>query len=123
MNTNTRIGKANDLAHKAVEKVTSKSPSGIDLASGAAHQAADKVQSLREDIQPVIKGLTERAKDWAERGQEAYCQSRDEARQRFQKAADSATDYVTEKPMTALAIAAAAGAAAALIVGKKMRAN
>ena len=88
-------------------------------------QALDKAQArlhqLREDVQPKLEALSAHIEDLAMHSKAAARKANRQARQTLSSAADQTSAYVADKPLQAMAIAAAAGAALALLLGRRKR--
>lgn len=119
------VEKLADTANAATDKIASKAESTVDsartLANEALNNADVKVRTLREDIKPAIDAISARVQDMAEHGRAACVETSAQAREKFNSAASKASAYVSEQPMKSMAIAAAAGAALAFLLGRRRR--
>ena len=101
-------GDVSDAAERDVEDLTAK-----------ALDKANDGMSFRDDVRPAIDAVATSAHDVADHARERALQARDRARDQALDLADRTSDYVNEKPLQALALAAAAGAVLALLLGKR----
>lgn len=119
MNTKKAEKHIQDTAQAVADKIED----GVERSREAADQAlaaADaKVHHLRDDIQPAIDAVVERTRDLADQSQAALEHTRDQARERLHQAHDWTSDRMAAKPLATMALAAAAGAALALLLGRK----
>jgi ElaB/YqjD/DUF883 family membrane-anchored ribosome-binding protein len=117
------VNKLADDAIHATEQAADQAERGVDSARSFANEALDKadakVRSLREDIKPAIDAMSSRVQDMAARGKAACAQTRDQTRDKVNEYADRTTAYVQEQPLKSVAIAAAAGALVALVLGRR----
>ncbi len=112
-----------DDAIEATERAANKAERGVEsarhFANEALDKADDKVRSLREDIKPAIDAVSSRVQDIAARGKAACAQTRDQTRDKVNEYADRTSAYVVDQPLKSVAIAAAVGAVAALLLGRR----
>lgn len=101
-----------DKADDALNATRSKTKDAID-------EAEAKVNSIRDDLRPSIDALTARVQDFAERTKQAAFEKRDQTKETVQAYADKTSAYVVDQPLKSVAIAAAAGAALALLLGRR----
>ncbi len=117
------VSKLADEAIEATDRVADKAESGVESARSFANDALDKadskVRSLRDDIKPAIDAVSSRVQDMAARGKAAAAQTRDQTRDKVNEYADRTSAYVVDQPLKSVAIAAAAGALAALLLGRR----
>lgn len=117
------VNKLADDAIEATEHAADKAERGVDSARSFANEALDKadakVRSLREDIKPAIDAVSSRVQDIAARGKAACAQTRDQTRDKVNEYADRTSAYVQDQPLKSVAIAAAAGAVVALLLGRR----
>lgn len=123
MNTESTVDKIADSAHAATEKIADSAERTVDSARLYANEALDKadakVRSLREDVQPAIDAISSRVHDMAARGKAAASETGAQARDKFQEYSERTSTYVQEQPLKSMALAAAAGAALALLMGRR----
>lgn len=107
-----------DLANKGhafADKATDKLQSGIRDAkqsvSSAASSASNKVEAMRSGVGPAIDNASDNAQGLLRQGRDAVSDATRKAQDFASDAQDSIVTYTRQKPVTALLIAAAAGAA------------
>ncbi|MBK6615529.1 hypothetical protein [Ottowia sp.] len=112
-----------DSATAATEKVADRAERAVDATRAFANEALDKanakVHSLREDVQPAIDALSARVHDMAARGKAVAADTTAQTREKLGEVTDKTSAYVAEKPLQSMAIAAAAGAVLALLLGRR----
>lgn len=121
--THEKIDQITDKAHELSERVADKAEKAIDTARDKANAVLDEadvqVRTLREDVQPAIDAISSRVHDMAHtarvKANEAACRSREKLHHMSQ----CTSDYVQEQPLKAMALAAAAGAVVALLLGRR----
>ena len=101
-----------DKAEEAVNSTRAKTKDAID-------DAEQKAKSIRDDLRPSIDALTARVQDFAERTKQVCGEKRDQTKETVQAYADKTSAYVVDQPLKAVAIAAAAGAVLALLLGRR----
>ena len=101
-----------DKADDALNATRSKTKDAID-------EAEAKVNSIRDDLRPSIDALTARVQEFAERTKQTAFEKRDQTKETVQAYADKTSAYVVDQPLKSVAIAAAAGAALALLLGRR----
>ena len=127
---NTTSQKAEQTVHKladdavaATDRMADKAERGVESARSFANDALDKadakVRTLREDIKPAIDAVSSRVQDMAARGKAACAQTADQTRDKVNEYADRTSAYVQDQPLKSMAIAAAAGALVALLLGRR----
>ena len=123
MNPESTVEKVADSAQNATDKVADKAERTVESARHYANEALDKadakVRSLREDIKPAIDAVGARVHEMAARGRASASETSAQARDKFNEYSDKTSAYVTQQPLKAMAIAAAAGAALALLLGRR----
>lgn len=87
-----------------------------DFANDALDKAEDKVRTLRGEIDPLVDLLASKAQKLARQSLDMATQAKDRAQQSMSRASDATTRYVAEQPLRSVMIAAAVGAAVALLV-------
>lgn len=87
-----------------------------DYANHALDTAENKVRELRGDIDPLVDMLATKAQKLARQSLDMAAEAKDKAQQSLSRYASATTHYVAEQPMRSILIAAAAGAAVALLV-------
>ncbi|WP_028603161.1 glycine zipper domain-containing protein [Ottowia thiooxydans] len=119
------IDKLADTANTATDTLADKAESTVDSARSFANEALDKadakVRSLRDDIKPAIDAISARVQVMAEQGKAAASDTTAQAREKFNDVAHKTSAYVAEQPMKSMAIAAAAGAVVAMLLGRRRK--
>ena len=107
-----------DLANKGhafADKATDKLQSGIRDAkqsvSSAASSASNKVEAMRSGVGQAIDNASDNAQGLLRQGRDAVSDATRKAQDFASDAQDSIVTYTRQKPVKALLIAAAAGAA------------
>ena len=117
------VDKLADDAIAATDRMADKAERGVESARSFANEALDKadakVRTLREDIKPAIDAVSSRVQDMAARGKAACAHTRDQTRDKVNEYADRTSAYVVDQPLKSVAIAAAAGALVALLLGRR----
>ena len=110
-------------AKEFVDHVANKAEDALnttrDKTKDAIDDAEAKVNSLRDDLRPSIDALTARVQDFAERTKQAAFEKREQTKETVQAYADKTSAYVVDQPLKSVAIAAAAGAVLALLLGRR----
>ena len=123
MNSYSTVEKIADKAEVATDKMADKAERSVESARLYANEALDKadakVRSLREDVKPAIDAISSRVHDMAARGKAAAAETSAQTREKLNEYTDKTSAYVAEQPLKSMAIAAAAGAALALLVGRR----
>lgn len=96
-------------AGKAVESTRS-------YANDALDKAEDKVRELRGNVDPVVDMLASKAQKLARQSLDMAAEAKERAQQTLSRAAGATTRYVAEQPLRSVVIAAAVGAAVALLI-------
>lgn len=102
-------GKVREAAHGAAA-------GGMHAAEHAAEMARGAVNELRAGIEPAIDHFAAQAQRIAKRSLEAASHTGVRAQETATRYAKATGRYVSEKPVQSVLIAAAAGAAIALVV-------
>lgn len=117
------IERVADAAAATSEKLAEQAEHGIDatraLANGVLDRADARVQGLRDDLPPAIEALSERVQTLAGQTQALAARTREQARQGLDQAVERASAHVAEKPLQSMALAAAAGALLAFLLGRR----
>lgn len=88
---------------------TNTPPIALDLAE-------NKVRELRGSVDPVVDMLASKAQMLARQSLDMASEAKDRAQQSLSRAAGATTRYVAEQPLRSVLIAAAVGAAVALLI-------
>ena len=94
-----------------------------DYANHALDKAENKVRELRGDVDPLVEMLTTRAQKLARQSLDMAAEAKEKAQQSLSRYASATTHYVSEQPMRSVLIAAAVGAAVALLVASSRQRN
>lgn len=82
----------------------------------ALDRAESRVRELRGSVDPMVEMLASKAQKMARQSLDLASEAKERAEKSFQHAANATTRYVAEQPMRSVLIAAAVGAAVALLV-------
>jgi ElaB/YqjD/DUF883 family membrane-anchored ribosome-binding protein len=123
MTTNTPSNSAWDAA-PAIRKASDEmmDAAGRTLETSREHansvldKAESKVRELRGSVDPVVDMLASKAQKMARQSLDMASEAKERAEKSFKHAADATTRYVSEQPMRSVLVAAAVGAAVALLV-------
>ncbi len=92
----------------------------IDATRGYANQVLDsadeKMHALQNKVEPALDRLSTKAQELAQRGMDMAAHTKDQAKESLSQYSAATTRYVAEKPVQSILIAAAVGAAVALLV-------
>lgn len=92
----------------------------IDATRGYANQvldsAGDKMHTLQSKVEPALDRFSNKAQELAQRGIDLAAQTKQQAKESLSEYSAATTRYVAEKPVQSILIAAAVGAAVALLV-------
>lgn len=116
---------------KTARDSTSAGHQAVDEASGAAHRALDstreyatsalenaegKMRGLHSRVDPMVDLLAEKAQKLARQSFDMATEARQRAQQSLNQASLATSRYVSEQPLRSVLIAAAVGAAVALLI-------
>lgn len=87
-----------------------------NYAHDALDEAQDKLHELRHSVDPVVEKLAGNAQKLARQSMDMANQARQKAQDSLSRYADATTKYVADQPVRSVLIAAAVGAAVALLV-------
>ena len=94
-----------------------------DAASAAADQPAEalanKAARLQDDVGQMVQALSEQVAELAREAQRLGAEKSSSTQDTLAALADECSAYVREKPLQSVAIAAAAGAVFALLLGRR----
>ena len=124
MNTNTPFSNPAREAMPAVREGTDDflktAGKAVDSTRQYANEALDKAESkvreLRGSVDPMVDMLASKAQKLARQSLDLASEAKDRAEQSFRRAAGVTTKYVAEQPLRSVLIAAAVGAAVALLI-------
>jgi ElaB/YqjD/DUF883 family membrane-anchored ribosome-binding protein len=130
MNTNSPSNMTRDAVpamQKATDDMMNTAGKAIESTRDHANQALDraesKVRELRGSVDPMVEMLASKAQKMARQSLDLASEARERAEKSLKHAADATTRYVSEQPMRSVLIAAAVGAAVALLVSTSRQRN
>ena len=94
-----------------------------DYANQALDRAESKVRDLRGEVDPLVEMLASKAQKLARQSLDMAAEAKEKARQSLTRYADATTQYVSDQPVRSVLIAAAVGAAVALLVASARQRN
>ena len=107
-------------ASQMVDGLSQSAEHAVDATRSLANRALDvadeKVHTLRANVGPALDKLTRAAEEYAKGGIDLAVQAKDKARDSLSHYSAVTSRYVAEKPVQSVLIAAAAGAALALLL-------
>ncbi|MFC5521187.1 hypothetical protein [Polaromonas jejuensis] len=112
MNTNTPAQAAREASNELLQTT-----------GNAVDKAGNQVHELRGRVDPVVDMLTSKAQQLARHSLDLAAEAKDRAQQSLNRAAGVTTRYVSEQPVRSVLIAAAVGAAVALLVASSRQRN
>lgn len=118
---------ATQNTRQAVDSLASSADHAIDSSRNYANQALDaadeKIHNLRSSVQPALDKLSRKAGEYAHQGMDMAAQAKDKARESLSQYSAATTRYVSDKPVQSVLIAAAVGAAVALLISSARNRN
>lgn len=96
-------------ADKAIDTTRSYANHALDVAD-------EKVHTLQSKVEPALDKLSSKAQALAKQSLEIAAQAKEKARESLSQATAATSRYVSDKPVQSVLIAAAVGAAVALLV-------
>lgn len=103
-------------ADKAIDATRSYANHALDVAD-------EKIHALRSNVQPVVENLSHKAEQYAQQGMDMAMHAKDKARDSLSQYSAATSRYVSDKPVQSVLIAAAVGAAVALLVSSARNRN
>lgn len=94
-----------------------------DYANDALDKAENKVRELRGSVDPVVDMLASKAQKLARHSLDLASEAKDRAEQSLKRATRVTTRYVADQPLRSVLIAAAVGAAVALLIASSRHRN
>ena len=124
MNANTPFPKSSREAMPGIRESSDELLQTADKAVSSTRQYANdaldkaesKVRELRGSVDPMVDMLASKAQKLARQSLDLASEAKDRAEQSFRRAAGVTTKYVAEQPLRSVLIAAAVGAAVALLI-------
>lgn len=111
---------ASDEALQSAEKAVDTTRA---YANDALDRAEDKVRELRGNVDPLIDAMATKAQKLARQSLDMAAEAKEKAQQSLSRYASATTQYVSEQPVRSVLIAAAVGAAVALLVSASRNRN
>ena len=111
---------AQQSTRQAVDGLALSADKAIDSTRNYANHALDvadeKIHSLSSGVKPVLEKFSRKAEQYANQGMDMAAQAKDKARESLSHYSAATSRYVADKPVQSVLIAAAVGAAVALLV-------
>ena len=111
---------AQQNTRQAVDGLANSADKAIDSTRNYANHALDvadeKINKLRSGVQPALEKFSHEAEHYAHQGIDMAMHARDKARESLSQYTAATGRYVADKPVQSVLIAAAVGAAVALLV-------
>ncbi len=104
---------ASDEALQSAEKAVDTTRA---YANDALDRAEDKVREFRGNVDPLIEAMATKAQKLARQSLDIAAEAKEKAQQSLSRYASATSQYVSEQPVRSVLIAAAVGAAVALLV-------
>ncbi|MBI2727277.1 MAG: hypothetical protein HYX42_13620 [Polaromonas sp.] len=114
------VKQASDQALHSAEKAVDNTRV---YANDALDRAEDKVRELRGNVDPMIEAMAMKAQKLARQSLDIAAEAKEKAQQSLSRYASATTQYVSEQPVRSVLIAAAVGAAVALLVSASRNRN
>jgi ElaB/YqjD/DUF883 family membrane-anchored ribosome-binding protein len=108
---------ATDLAERAAATADGALLATRRAAGDAAHQVEAGIDNLRQTVPQALSRATAQAEDLARRGIERARQAKTAVHDQAVRVGDNTVAYIKDEPVKSVLIAAAAGAATALLLG------
>ncbi len=112
---------ANDLADQAASKADLALKSSRRVANDALDSLESSVDSLRETVPAAFSRAAAQVEEITRRGLDRAKEASMGVRDQVYKAGDRTVGYIKDEPVKSVLIAAATGAAVALLVGWALR--
>lgn len=114
-------------ARQAVDTLANSADKAIDSTRNYANHALDladeKIHSMSNGVKPALEKFSRRAEEYAHQGMDMAVQAKDKARESLSHYSAATSRYVADKPVQSVLIAAAVGAAVALLVSSARNRN
>ena len=115
---NTRQA-ADGLLHSADKAIDSTR----NYANHALDVADEKIHSMSNGVKPALEKFSRKAEEYAHQGMDMAVHAKDKARESLSHYSAATSRYVADKPVQSVLIAAAVGAAVALLVSSARNRN
>ena len=116
---------AMSTTRQASDNLTKTAASAMDSTRDFATRTLDKaeanVSDLRGAVDPLVDMLTTKAQKLGRQSMDLAAEAKDRAQQSLSRYANATTHYVSEQPLRSVVIAAAVGAAVALLISAARR--
>ncbi len=116
---------AMSTTRQASEGLAKNATSALDSTRDFANRTLDKaeanVSDLRGAVDPLVDMLTTKAQRLGRQSMDLAAEAKDKAQQSLSRYANATTQYVSEQPLRSVVIAAAVGAAVALLISAARR--
>ncbi len=110
---------ADGLLHSADKAIDSTR----NFATHALDVADEKIHSMSNGVKPALEKFSRKAEDYAHQGMDMAVHAKDKARESLSHYSAATSRYVADKPVQSVLIAAAVGAAVALLVSSARNRN
>lgn len=118
---------ATATAHQTSEELLSGASRAVDstreYANDALDKAENKVRELRGQVDPMVDMLAARAQKLARQSLDMASEAKHRAQQSLSHASAATGRYVSEQPLRSVLIAAAVGAAVAMLISATRHRN
>ena len=119
--TNSTFGRdATPTISHASNELLQSADKAVDATRGyairALDKAEDKTRELQNDVNPLVAKLAAKAQKLGRQSWDIAAEAKDKAQESLSRCANATTHYVAEQPMRSVLMAAAVGAAVALLV-------
>lgn len=114
-------------ARQAADGLLHSADQAIDSTRNFANHALDvteeKMHDLSSGVKPALEKFSRKAGEYAHQGMDAAMQAKDKARESLSNYSVATGRYVADKPVQSILIAAAVGAALAMLVSSARNRN
>lgn len=118
---------ATSAAHQTSEELLGGASRAVDstreYANDALDKAENKVRELRGQVDPMVDMLASKAQKLARQSLDMASEAKHRAQQSLSHAAGATGRYVSEQPLRSVLIAAAVGAAVAMLISATRHRN
>jgi ElaB/YqjD/DUF883 family membrane-anchored ribosome-binding protein len=121
--TNSVTQAARTTRDEALQATVQATELTRSYAKEALDQAEGKIRELRGSVDPMVDKLADTAQKLARQSMDMATEAKHKAEESMARYAGMTTKYVSEQPMRSVLIAAAVGAAIALLVAAAARSN
>ena len=114
-------------ARQASDSLLHSADQAIDSTRNFANHALDvteeKMHSLSSGVKPALEKFSRKAEEYAHQGMDMAMHAKDKARESLSNYSAATSRYVSDKPVQSVLIAAAVGAAVAILVSSARNRN